>query len=52
MSLSGLVQQGMQGVTQTIQQMTSIERILQYTELEPVSLFKLFYQSNQSMNDL
>lgn len=41
MQLSVMVQQGMQGFTEAIQQMTSVERILQYTELEPVSLIKL-----------
>lgn len=35
--LTGMVQYGILQATETMQQMTSVERILQYTDLEPVS---------------
>lgn len=34
--LTGMVQYGIRQATETMQQMTSVERILQYTDLEPV----------------
>lgn len=34
--LTGMVQYGIRQCTETMQQMTSVERILQYTDLEPV----------------
>lgn len=35
--LTDMVQYGMRRLTDAMQQMTSIERIVQYTEIEPVS---------------
>lgn len=37
--LTGMVQYGIRQATETMQQMTSVERILQYTDLESVNLF-------------
>lgn len=37
--LTGMVQYGIRQATETMQQMTSVERILQYTDLEPVAIF-------------
>lgn len=34
-----MVQYGIRQATETMQQMTSVERILQYTDLEPVAIF-------------
>lgn len=34
--LTGMVQFGIRQITETMQQMTSVERIMEYTELEPV----------------
>lgn len=36
--LTGMVQYGIRQATETMQQMTSVERILQYTDLESVGL--------------
>lgn len=33
-----MVQYGIRQATETMQQMTSVERILQYTDLEPVAI--------------
>lgn len=35
--LTDMVQYGMRRLTDAMQQMTSVERIIQYTEIEPVS---------------
>lgn len=34
--LTGMVQFGIRQITETMQQMTSVERIIEYTQLEPV----------------
>lgn len=39
--LTGMVQFGVRQTTEAMQQMTSVERVLQYTDLEPVRLFTL-----------
>lgn len=37
--LTGMVQYGIRECTETMQQMTSVERIIEYTKLEPVMDF-------------
>lgn len=39
--LTGMVQYGIRQTTEAMQQMTSVERILQYTDLEPVIFIKI-----------
>lgn len=39
--LTGMVQYGIRQTTEALQQMTSVERILQYTDLEPVSFIRI-----------
>lgn len=42
-----MVQYGVRQVTESMQQMTSVERILQYTDLEPVSNFVTHFPRNR-----
>lgn len=44
--LTGMVQYGIRQSTETMQQMTSVERILQYTDLEPVVFMHTFFSPN------
>lgn len=41
--LTGMVQFGIRQITETMQQMTSVERIIEYTQLEPV-IYRIFHQ--------
>lgn len=42
--LTGMVQFGVRQTTEAMQQMTSVERVLQYTDLEPVRVLHTFYK--------
>lgn len=44
--LTGMVQFGIRQITETTQQMTSVERICQYTDLEPVYFIARILNSN------
>lgn len=44
--LTGMVQYGIRQSTETMQQMTSVERIIEYTNLEPVIHFYLEFIDN------
>lgn len=50
--LTGMVQFGVRRLTDAMQQMTNVERIIQYAELEPVRFDFITFSNEKSLQTL